>query len=195
MDLEGNAYIAFGSIYIERSTANQLDREKREFRSLFRPRSAQVLRVLLQDPKRSWKLSQLAEQSGVSIGHVSNVRNALQDREWIEDRSTGIQLKSPDLLPRYLARELSNWSGRRVEVLHHSPRKSMGEIRSRFLHKSSLRSHCIGVLFICPVDGPIRKVIHSLLLRRSVSNSHPTRIPWPEQTRPGGERHYMDSER
>jgi hypothetical protein len=57
-----------------------------------------VLRILLRDPKRVWKLSELAEQSGVSIGHVSNVRNALADREWIEVRSAGVQLKSPDNL-------------------------------------------------------------------------------------------------
>jgi hypothetical protein len=98
LDLEGNAHIAFGPVYIERTTASRPAAEKREFRSLFKPRSAQVLRVLLRDPKRAWKLSELAEQSGVSIGHVSNVRNALMEREWIEDRSAGIQLKSPDLL-------------------------------------------------------------------------------------------------
>ena len=98
LDFEGNAHIAFGPVYIERSTASRPEVEKREFRSLFKPRSAQVLRALLRDPRRVWKLSELAEQSGVSIGHVSNVRNALADREWIEVRSAGIQLKSPDNL-------------------------------------------------------------------------------------------------
>jgi hypothetical protein len=75
LDFEGNAHIAFGPVYIERSTASRPEVEKREFRSLFKPRSAQVLRVLLRDPKRVWKLSELAEQSGVSIGHVSNVQS------------------------------------------------------------------------------------------------------------------------
>jgi len=98
LDFEGNAHIAFGPVYIERSTASSPKFEKREFRSLFKPRSAQVLRILLREPKRAWKLSDLAEESGVSIGHVSNVRNALADREWIEDRSIGTRLKSPDLL-------------------------------------------------------------------------------------------------
>lgn len=98
LDFEGNAHIAFGPVYIERSTASSPKVEKREFRSLFKPRSAQVLRVLLREPKRAWRLSDLAEVSGVSIGHVSNVRNALADREWIEDRSIGTRLKSPDLL-------------------------------------------------------------------------------------------------
>jgi Transcriptional regulator, AbiEi antitoxin, Type IV TA system len=98
LDLEGNAHIAFGSVYIERATASRPEVEKRELRSLFKPRSAQVLRVLLRDPKRLWKLSELADQSGVSIGHVSNVRNALADREWVEVRSAGIQLTSPRAL-------------------------------------------------------------------------------------------------
>jgi hypothetical protein len=98
LDFEGNAHIVFGPIYIERATANRPQVEKREFRSLFKPRSAQVLRVLLRTPKRPWKLSELADQSGVSIGHVSNVRNALIDREWAVFGDAGIQLTSPEAL-------------------------------------------------------------------------------------------------
>lgn len=96
LDFEGNAHLAFGPVYIERETATRPEAEKREFRSLFKPRSAQVLRVLLRDPKRGWKLSQLAEESGVSIGHVSNVRDALIDREWAVFGDAGIELTAPD---------------------------------------------------------------------------------------------------
>jgi len=98
LDFEGNAFVAFGPVYIERSTASRPQAEKREMRSLFKPRSAQVLRVLLRDPKRTWKLSELSSESGVSIGHVSNVRDALADREWLDNAAGGVRLKSPDAL-------------------------------------------------------------------------------------------------
>jgi hypothetical protein len=98
LDFGGNAFLSFGPVYIERSTGSKPEAKSREFRSLFKPRSAEVLRVLLRNPSRSWKLSELAEESGVSIGHVSNVRNALADREWIADQASGIKLASPNSL-------------------------------------------------------------------------------------------------
>jgi len=98
LDFEGNAFLSFGPVYIERSTGSKPEAKSREFRSLFKPRSAQVLRVLLRDPSRSWKISELAQESGVSIGHVSNVRSALADREWLDDHAPGIKLTSPSSL-------------------------------------------------------------------------------------------------
>ena len=98
LDFEGNVFLSFGTIYIETSTPSRPEAERREIRSLFKPRSAEVLRVLLRSPGRAWKLSELAEESGVSIGHVSNVRNALGNREWIQRQGSGVCLKEPDLL-------------------------------------------------------------------------------------------------
>src|SRR5262249_39508621 len=56
---------------------------------------AQVLRVLLSFPDRTWKLTELAQQSGVSIGHVSNVQSSLLDREWAFRSADGLSLSSP----------------------------------------------------------------------------------------------------
>lgn len=81
LDLHGNARIAFGQIYIEREVEGAPAAERRQLKSLFRPKSAQVLRVLLRDPKRPWRVTELAEAARVSLGLVSNVRNGLLDRE------------------------------------------------------------------------------------------------------------------
>jgi hypothetical protein len=75
LDFEGNARLTFGTVFIDRIRANKPAPERREFRSLFKPKSAQVLRVLLRCPEQSWKLVDLAEAAGVSLGHASNVRN------------------------------------------------------------------------------------------------------------------------
>ncbi len=57
-----------------------------------------MLRVLLRDPGRSWKVVDLAEKAGVSVGHVSNVRTALLDREWATVGAEGLQLTAPGAL-------------------------------------------------------------------------------------------------
>ena len=82
VDLFGNARLAFGAVYIETEVEGSPAAERRGVKSLFRPKSAQVLRVLLRDPKRPWRVAELAEVADVSLGHVSNVRSGLIEREW-----------------------------------------------------------------------------------------------------------------
>jgi len=96
LDMQGNAWISFGGIYIDREVAERPRTEKRELKSLFKPRSAQVLKALLHDPEKSWRVIELAKATGVSLGHVSNVRSALLDREWAAKGTEGIYLANPD---------------------------------------------------------------------------------------------------
>ncbi|PRG98575.1 MULTISPECIES: type IV toxin-antitoxin system AbiEi family antitoxin [Burkholderia] len=98
IDLEGNARIAFGGVFIERAVAGKPVAEQRELKSLFRPKSAQVLRAMLREPGRAWRVTELSEISGVSLGHVSNVRTGLIDREWARASDDGLILTEPDAL-------------------------------------------------------------------------------------------------
>jgi hypothetical protein len=98
LDLVGNARIAFGGVYIERKVADKHAAEQRELKSLFRPKSAQVLRALLRHPGRAWRVTELSEISGVSLGHVSNVRTGLIAREWARASDDGLVLSHPDAL-------------------------------------------------------------------------------------------------
>ncbi|MGN8135218.1 hypothetical protein ACTJLC_10875 [Paraburkholderia sp. 22099] len=98
LDLEGNARIAFGGVFIERAVADKPVAEQRELKSLFRPKSAQVLRAMLREPGRAWRVTELSEISGVSLGHVSNVRAGLIDREWARASEDGLVLTEPDAL-------------------------------------------------------------------------------------------------
>ena len=98
LDLEGNARIVFGGVFIERVVTDKPVVERRELKSLFRPKSAHVLRTMLREPGRAWRVSELSEISGVSLGHVSNVRTALIDREWARISEGGLILAAPDAL-------------------------------------------------------------------------------------------------
>lgn len=98
LDLFGNAHLAFGPVYIERSVPDKPKSETRALRSLFTPRAGAILRVLLRTPTRAWRVSDLAEAANASLGHVSKVRKALIDREWVEIRKDGLVLVQPDAL-------------------------------------------------------------------------------------------------
>lgn len=98
LDLEGNARLTFGSVFVERQVASKPAVERRELRSLFKPKSAQVLRVMLRDPHRAWRVTELAEAADVSLGHVSNVRAGLLGREWARVSGEGLYLSEPDAL-------------------------------------------------------------------------------------------------
>ena len=104
LDLQGNAHLAFGNIYVERSVPGRPKSETRALRSLFTPKAGAILRVLLRDPARAWRVADLAEESNASLGHVSNVRKALLDREWAEIHEQGLVVIRPDSL-------LKSWRG------------------------------------------------------------------------------------
>jgi hypothetical protein len=112
-DLAGNCLLIFGSYYIERTGKPNPFRKSPSVipPSLYGPRSERVLRVLLGEREKSWKVVPLAEAAHVSTGTVSIVRNVLLDREWAREGEAGLQLTRPQEL-------LQDWAavwGRRRE--------------------------------------------------------------------------------
>lgn len=97
-DLAGNCRLAFGTVYIEKTVASNPFREKREQRSLFAPKSARVLRLMLELPSRDWKVAELAERADVSYGQVSKVRRHLLDKEWAAGTWGAVRLVKPQAL-------------------------------------------------------------------------------------------------
>lgn len=98
LDFMGNALIASGSIYIDREVPGQPQPERRALRSLYKPKSARILRCLLKDPNRHWRTAELAEAAQVSVGLVSNVGSALRDRTWAHQTDEGLSLADPGAL-------------------------------------------------------------------------------------------------
>lgn len=119
LDLVGNARLAFGTVYIERAVADQPKSEARALRSIFSPRAAAILRVLLRDPDRAWRVAELAKRANASLGHVSNVRKALLDREWLEVRGDGAVLTQPDALLKSWRRSYRHPAGRSITGYTH----------------------------------------------------------------------------
>lgn len=103
LDLAGNCRLAFGQVYIEQQGNPNPFAQKRDLRSLYSPKAARVLRVLLTDPKKPWRIQALAAEADVSLGQVANVKSLLDDREWLGSAEAGLLLKDPGSL-------LTEWS-------------------------------------------------------------------------------------
>jgi hypothetical protein len=103
VDLAGNCRLSFRQVYVEREGRPNPAPQRRDLRSLYSPRTTRVLRVLLLDPKKTWKLQPLAQEAGVSLGQVYNVKKLLADREWIRTDEEGLRLVEPGSL-------LTEWS-------------------------------------------------------------------------------------
>lgn len=97
-DLHGNFRLFMGSLFIEGSTSDKPAVEKRDLKSLFKPKSARVLRWMLRDPLTPRRLKDIAEGAKVSLGQVHNVKEGLLDREWAENTPDGVVLTDADSL-------------------------------------------------------------------------------------------------
>ena len=100
VDLSGNCYLAFENVLIEKEGKRNVRPSTRPLRSLFAPRATRVVRVLLVEPARAWRLEELGKAAGVSLGHSYNVVKRLEELAWADrDADQRIRLSKPaDLL-------------------------------------------------------------------------------------------------
>lgn len=137
LDFSGNCRLCFGRICIERKGRENPFAERRDLRSLYSPKASRILRVLLHDPRRVWKVEGLAEEADVSLGLVSKVKALLGDREWITVQRDGLRLAEPEAL-------LQEWSQtytfRKNDVRDFYSLKSPPEIESQIAEALSEKS-------------------------------------------------------
>ncbi|KAF1021809.1 MAG: hypothetical protein GAK37_03425 [Pseudomonas sp.] len=98
IDLEGNAWITFKSVSIDHRVPDKPIASRKGLKSLFRPKSLQMIQVMLRDPSRQWRVAQLAQAAGISLGHAINVRTGLLNQEWAQTGSEGFYLCDPQAL-------------------------------------------------------------------------------------------------
>ena len=141
LDLSGNCSLVFGNVLIEKEGKPNLRPSTRPLRSLFAPRATRVVRALLVDPHRFWRLEELAKGAGVSLGHAHNVVKRLEELAWVErGEYQRIHLAKPaDLLEAWL----DTYSYQKNEIAtYFSPeritRKLMTEI-ARLAHAEGRR--------------------------------------------------------
>lgn len=102
-DLAGSYRFIFADVFIERDAPDARPLEKKRLRSFFSPMAARVLRRLLSDPQRTWKVMGLAEEAGVSPSTVSLLKDKLVGEEYAHEFKDGFVLQRPGRL-------LQTWS-------------------------------------------------------------------------------------
>ncbi len=128
MDLAGNCLISFETVYIRQTNLPNPTIQKRDLRSLYSPKGERILRVLLNEPKRPWKLARLAQAAEVSLGQVSNVKKLLLDREWLRTSVDGISLANPAAL---LDEWAQTYDFRRNDVREYYAMAELSEIEAQ----------------------------------------------------------------
>ena len=137
LDFAGNCRLSFGRVYIERKGTENPFAERRALRSLYSPKASRILRVLLNNPMRVWKVESLAEEAKVSLGLVSKVKALLRDREWITVLREGLRLAEPEAL---LQEWSQNYTFRKNYIRDFYSRKTTTEIESQIAEALSGKS-------------------------------------------------------
>ncbi len=144
LDFFGNAHLAFDGVYIDRAVADKPKTENRALRSIFNPKAAAILRAMLSELGRAWRVTDLAEKANASLGHVSNVRKALLEREWIEKQTDGVVLIQPDALLKTWRENYRRPSGHRITGYTHLHGKQLNNrLSTRAFNLYPQRPHVI----------------------------------------------------
>jgi len=96
IDLSGNCYLSFNSIYIEKTNFLNVFKEKKEVKSLFSRKASRILRALLTETEKTWTQKNLSEKSETSIGLTNRLVKKLYSLEHIDfDQNKAISIKKP----------------------------------------------------------------------------------------------------
>lgn len=110
MDYSGNCLFKTNAIYLsEKGNLNHLA-EKRKAKTIFDPASvvsSSILRYLMKDVHRPWKLKHLSQEVGCSIGQVSKVKNYLCEQLWAEVSSSGLTISNAEAIMKAWSEEYS----------------------------------------------------------------------------------------
>ena len=118
LDLAGNCYIAYKTLFVEIKGNKNDNKPKRAIKSIYERSSvvsSVILRTLLEDTSRKWKLRDLAGAAGCSIGQVSKVKDFLLKEAYIEQGKDGISITDPKSLMKEWARVYSDYSEERIQ--------------------------------------------------------------------------------
>lgn len=127
LDFSGNCFLSFDKVFIHKKDYPNQFKEKRNLKFLYAPKAERVLRVLLCNPGKEWKIKELAAESEVSLGQASNVKRALFDRELVSGKRGGFRLTDPVAL---LSAWAENYNYRKNEVREFYSLKSISDIEN-----------------------------------------------------------------
>jgi len=106
IDLNGTFALIHRDVYIDVVRPATAFKNPQGIKNIFSGRSRRILRVLLVHPYQPYRLEQLASDTKLSVGQVSQVLRRLQDDGLVVRNSEGCFLNQPRKLLRSFAQEL-----------------------------------------------------------------------------------------
>lgn len=106
IDLNGTVALIHKDVYIDVVRPATAFKNPQGIKNIFSGKSRRVLRALLVHPYQPYRLEQLASETRLSIGQVSQGLRRLQDEGLVVRNSEGCLLNRPRHLLRILAQEL-----------------------------------------------------------------------------------------
>ena len=98
LDLAGNCYLQFEDFYFQKIVEDNPFPARGRPASLCTPVSSRILRALLEEPARGWRVSELASAAQVSLGQTSNVCRRLIGEAYAVKRDRRVHLTEPGRL-------------------------------------------------------------------------------------------------
>jgi len=98
LDGAGNCLLSGPGLFVRVTGKPNPRPDTRKAVNPFATKSSRVARTLLSDPKRSWFVKDLAAESGISMGLVSKVKNALIEEALVENREGQLRVRDPHAL-------------------------------------------------------------------------------------------------
>jgi len=129
IDAAGNASLSFGSTYIQIKGNPNPFKKIKTLKSIFSPKSSRILRIMLSNPQKRWFVRNLAEEAGVSLGQVSNVKKRLLDYEFVKEIKKEFNLTEPEQL---LQRWTQNYSYAKSPSLNFYSLRPLRELEDSF---------------------------------------------------------------
>ena len=108
IDLIGDVYLKFDSVLVDRISNAERETEKRFSRGIFATKSTRIIRAILNDVDKRWKITELANICKMSPAGVYFVINQLEDKGYVSresDRSIKVMEHK-----RLLKDWASNWT-------------------------------------------------------------------------------------
>jgi len=96
IDLSGNVFIKFKSLYVERIGLPNKFPEERKGRGPFSDKASLILRSILKDGGHLWGVRELAQRVHLDPGFVSRMAKELEKRNYIARINSKIKLRDPE---------------------------------------------------------------------------------------------------
>ena len=169
IDMAGNIYLRAPGVFIEREEKRNPFGYEREGLNPYSDKASIILRVLMNEPSRKWKIREIAKAGDISPGWVSRVVDSLVERGLIEfSRQNGIALlRGEDMLKEWA--DIYDWHRNKFYYYYcHALdfRKVLGKISGLNLYKDRMIAlgFQVGAYLVSPystfnqvhllVDGP-----------------------------------------